>query len=204
MFDVLLRFVSRLNAESALERAARDLGLSLDRLKPSDVPRLAPALERRIRLFIDHDQHRRLAKELASAMGDETPPTRTCRIEVNHEDDVHRARAAAKSLCDGTGARSFAAHKVVTIVSELGRNILQYTPGGSLELTCTTSRSSARVSILAVDRGAGIPDLAHVMSGAYKSKTGMGRGLIGVKRLADAFTIDPGPPGVRVHAEVAL
>ncbi len=33
------------------------------------------------------------------------------------------------------------------------------------------------------------------MSGRYKSRTGMGRGLMGIKRLADRFKINPGPPG---------
>jgi serine/threonine-protein kinase RsbT len=32
----------------------------------------------------------------------------------------------------------------------------------------------------------------------------MGRGILGVKRLADRFRINPGPPGTRVEVEVNL
>jgi serine/threonine-protein kinase RsbT len=42
------------------------------------------------------------------------------------------------------------------------------------------------------------------MSGRYKSKTGLGRGLLGTKRLADRFEISTGKHGTRVVVEVAV
>jgi len=42
------------------------------------------------------------------------------------------------------------------------------------------------------------------MSGKYRSTTGLGRGLLGVKRLADRFTIKTGKGGTSIEAEVLL
>ena len=62
----------------------------------------------------------------------------------------------------------------------------------------------ARFAVIATDTGPGIANLDEIMSGRYKSRTGMGRGILGVKRLADRFRINPGPPGCRVEVEVNL
>src|SRR5262249_39796671 len=44
------------------------------------------------------------------------------------------------------------------------------------------------------DRGPGIPDLPAVLEGRYSSRTGMGVGIIGARRLMDRFRISS-PPG---------
>ena len=122
---------------------------------------------------------------------------------VKIELDISEARRVAKEVCEGAAARSFIVHKVVTIVSELARNIVHYTPGGSIEIAVVRDKP-ARFSVIANDSGPGIGNLEEIMSGRYKSRTGMGRGLMGIKRLADRFKINPGPPGTRVEVEVNL
>jgi serine/threonine-protein kinase RsbT len=42
------------------------------------------------------------------------------------------------------------------------------------------------------------------MSGRYRSKTGLGRGLLGTKRLADNFDIATGATGTRIVVEVLV
>ena len=44
----------------------------------------------------------------------------------------------------------------------------------------------------------------EVLSGRYRSATGLGRGLLGVKRLADRFNIRTSKSGTHVEAEVNL
>src|SRR5262249_13500551 len=44
------------------------------------------------------------------------------------------------------------------------------------------------------DRGPGIPELAAVLEGRYRSRTGMGVGIVGARRLMDRFEITC-PPG---------
>jgi serine/threonine-protein kinase RsbT len=88
-------------------------------------------------------------------------------------------------------------------VSELARNIVAYTPGGAIDMTVHRDRG-ARMTIVATDQGSGIAALDDVLAGRYQSKTGMGRGILGVQRLADKFTISSGPGGTRVEVEVRL
>jgi serine/threonine-protein kinase RsbT len=113
------------------------------------------------------------------------------------------ARAEARRVCESVGARGFTLQKVATIVSELARNMVVYAKGGLLEIVPTASVKK-RIIIRAIDQGPGIPNLDVVLSGHYQSKTGMGRGLSGSKRLADVFDISTGADGTRVVAEVLV
>ena len=61
-----------------------------------------------------------------------------------------------------------------------------------------------RIVVRAIDRGPGIPNLEEVFSGRYRSKTGLGKGLLGTKRLADKFDISSSITGTQVTAEVAV
>ena len=90
--------------------------------------------------------------------------------------------------------------KIVTVVSEVARNIVSYTPGGALELALKAETRTFMV--IATDEGRGIPNLDEIMAGRYKSKTGLGAGIVGVKRLSNHFEIQTGPTGTRVHSEV--
>ncbi len=202
IMEVLLRYLSEMNAEGTLVRTIRETGLDPEHITFSDIPRILPRLERRARLYLDPVRYARLSSDLALIGGDR-PSRRSRTVAVQKESDISDARMMAKAICEGVGARSFIVHKVVTIVSELARNIVHYTPGGTIELAVIRDKPG-RVAIAAVDSGPGIPNLEEILSGRYKSKTGMGRGIIGVKRLADRFSINPGPPGVKIEVEVYL
>jgi serine/threonine-protein kinase RsbT len=199
---VLLRYLSPTNAEGALLRSINEAGLKVDTLSLNDMPVLLPTLDRRIRIYLDPLRHARVSAELAT-IGAERPQRRSRTVVVKIELDISEARRIAKEVCEGAAARSFIVHKVVTIVSELARNIVHYTPGGSIEVAVVRDKP-ARFSVIATDSGPGIGNLEEIMSGRYKSRTGMGRGLMGIKRLADRFKINPGPPGTRVEVEVNL
>jgi serine/threonine-protein kinase RsbT len=202
LMEVLLRYLSPTNAEGALLRSVNEAGLKLEVLSLNDMPLLLPTLDRRIRIYLDPLRHARVSAELAT-IGAERPQRRARTVVVKIELDISEARRVAKEVSEGAAARSFIVHKVVTIVSELARNIVHYTPGGTIEVAVVRDKP-ARFSIIATDSGPGIGNLEEIMSGRYKSRTGMGRGLLGIKRLADRFKINPGPPGTRVELEVNL
>ena len=124
-------------------------------------------------------------------------------IDIREERDVVTARLAARDLCQAMVARPLATQRVATAVSELARNICLYTPGGRMVMTPRRTRAEI-VHIVAEDEGTGIPDVEHVLSGRYASKTGMGKGLSGVKRMADRFEITTGAKGTRVEVEIVL
>jgi serine/threonine-protein kinase RsbT len=200
--EVLLRYLSPGNAEGTLTRSIQEAGLKPETMASDDLPRLLPALDRRLRIYLDPVRHARISAELAT-IGAERPQRRSRTVTVKIELDISEARKVAKDVCEGAAARSFIVHKVVTIVSELARNIVHYTPGGTIEIALVRDMP-ARFSVIAQDSGPGISNLEEIMSGRYKSRTGMGRGILGVKRLADRFRINPGPPGTRVEVEVNL
>ena len=199
---VLGRHLSPLNAKNVMERALRDTGLSATRLTPDDVRRLQPVFERSLRLYLPLGSVGDDVAEMTRAFKSSEPVApRT--IAIQSEPDISDARMAARAMCEQLGARRVTSQKVATIVSELARNIFMYTPGGTIELV-PEAALPPRFIVRAIDRGTGIPNLDEIMSGHYRSRTGLGAGLVGTKRLAERFKIDTGPDGTRIEVRVEL
>ena len=119
-------------------------------------------------------------------------------IAIKVEGDIVRARGAGRDMCRDLGLSEINQVKVATAISELARNIFHYAKTGNIALK-RLSAPRPGIEIIATDQGPGIPDLKLVLSGAYKSKTGMGKGLLGARRLVDFFEVDTGPGrGTRV------
>lgn len=202
LLQVLRGYLSPTNAEGLLMRTVREMDVHPQELSAFHIPPMVPTIERRARLYLDNMRLERMVNEMA-ALGADRPSRRSRTLSVQREPDISTARQTAKAICEAAGARSFIVHKVATIVSELARNIVQYTPGGTIEMAVHRDRS-VRVTIVASDQGAGIQALDDVLAGRYRSRTGMGRGILGVQRLADRFGITTGPTGTRVEVEVRL
>lgn len=116
---------------------------------------------------------------------------------VRKESDLNYTRMLAREACNLVGVRGYQAQKVVTAVSELARNIARYVGDGKVRFRIDTE--GQRLIIVAEDKGPGISNLDDVMTGNYRSKTGLGRGLMGVRNLADEFDIDTGPHGTTIR-----
>ncbi len=199
---VLGRHLSSINAQNVWNRALRDARVLANTLTDGDIRRLQPSLERSLRLFLPAPKVAEVTEALQRAFAPAEPPKRQL-IAIRSEPDVSEARLSARTMCETLGARRVIVQKVATIVSELARNIFMYTPGGTVELV-PTSGAQPRLAIRAVDQGAGIPNLEEILGGRYKSRTGLGAGLLGTKRLVDRFSIDTGPAGTTIEVEVAL
>lgn len=103
-------------------------------------------------------------------------------------------------MADAAGFSIPDAVKIATVVSELARNIVVYAQKGRVEFEVFRT-PRVGIEIVAFDDGPGIADVAHILSGKYRSRTGMGLGLLGSKRLVDEFTVDSAPgKGTRVVA----
>ena len=119
-------------------------------------------------------------------------------IAIKVEGDIVRARGAGRDMCRDLGLSEINQVKVATAISELARNIFHYAKTGNITLRRLAAPRPG-IEIIATDRGPGIPDVKLVLSGTYKSKTGMGKGLLGARRLVDFFEVDTGPEkGTRV------
>lgn len=207
ILDILVRsYVSVINAKSILGRAVHECGATRSTLAVRHLPALLPRLERDVGLFIEPEQRARLHADLAAispARGPQLTPGCAIATPIRQEADIALVRLRAREVCEELGARSLSMHKVVTIVSELARNLVSYAGGGMLELVPTV-HPSPRVLVRAIDHGPGIPHLGAVLDGSWRSKTGLGQGLRGSKRLSDRFDVETGAGGTRVEAEVAL
>ncbi|MBW8880984.1 MAG: ATP-binding protein, partial [Asticcacaulis sp.] len=110
------------------------------------------------------------------------------KVEIRFEQDVVLARRRARQIARQLGFGAQDQIRIATAVSELARNIFQYTSGGRVEFLIEQNPGD-RFKIVVSDHGPGIVDVDLILSGGYRSKTGMGLGLLGAKRLVDEFSI---------------
>jgi serine/threonine-protein kinase RsbT len=196
---VLSRYLSRVNAKLTLERALRRIELTPENFDNSHIEILKPHLERSLALFVE----RARLPHLLAALGERQVPKGLSErgLQVANEMDLTEARIQARQVCQDIGAPKLTTQKVATLVSELARNIVLYAQPGRIEIA-PHLEPRKRIVIRASDSGPGIANLEQILAGDYKSKTGLGMGLRGCKRLADKFVIDTGAWGTKIEAEV--
>jgi len=109
-------------------------------------------------------------------------------MEVRYENDVVLARQRARTIAAGLKFDVQAQTRIATAVSEVARNAFQYAGGGSVDFEI--ENGAEKMLLISVrDKGRGIPNLDEILGGKYVSKTGMGVGMIGAKRLLDYFDV---------------
>jgi serine/threonine-protein kinase RsbT len=114
---------------------------------------------------------------------------------VKTEPDVVACRTAARELSAALGFSTVDQTKIATVVSELARNIVRYAAPGTIELKELRDALGAAlgIEVRARDEGPGIAGLDDILAGRYRSKTGMGLGLLGAKRLMSHLEIETSP-----------
>lgn len=200
VLGLLRESVSSINASAVFRRALAVSRLDQETLDPGDLAQLLPALEASLSVFVAPSMARSIVDRLR-----ETPrahPRTATTLPLETDEDLGRARMLARSIAAEESATSYVAQKIATVVSELGRNVLRYAGKGTIEMRVIDTPRVVRIVV--VDSGPGISNLPEILAGKHRSKTGMGRGLSGSKRLATRFEVDTGPHGTRVLAEVAL
>lgn len=202
ILGVLMRYLSRVNAQLALDRALGRVDLDADAVLEHHVDSVIPQLERTLNLFVERARMPQLINELRQ-QNDVRLRVEPSTIAILSEADLSHARVQARQMCQDLGVPSLMRQKVVTLVSELARNIVLYAQQGRVELS-PFLEPKKRIVVRATDEGPGISNLEQILAGEYKSKTGMGMGLRGCKRLADRFNIETGSWGTRIEAEIQV
>jgi signal transduction histidine kinase/CheY-like chemotaxis protein len=111
------------------------------------------------------------------------------RMDIRYEHDVVLARQRARTIAAALKFDVQAQTRIATAVSEVVRNAFQYAGGGSIDFEI--DNGADRMLLVTVrDSGRGIPNLDEILGGKYVSKTGMGLGMIGAKRLLDHFQVE--------------
>jgi anti-sigma regulatory factor (Ser/Thr protein kinase) len=78
--------------------------------------------------------------------------------------------------------------RALTVISELGRNILKYAGRGHIEVALHLA-PPRRIDIEALDTGPGIADVQAALRDHFSTGGTLGLGLPGVKRLVDHLEI---------------
>lgn len=109
------------------------------------------------------------------------------------DEDVVRLRRQVRDSMVAMGFGLIEQTKIITAASELARNTLRYGGGGEARIVRVREGLRQGLELSFVDAGPGIDDISLALSDGYTSGGGLGLGLGGAKRLADAFHIDTAP-----------
>jgi signal transduction histidine kinase len=110
-------------------------------------------------------------------------------MEIRYEHDVVLARQRGRTIAAALKFDTQAQTRIATAVSEVVRNAFQYAGGGSIDFEIENGPD--KMMLISVrDNGPGIANLDEILGGEYVSKTGMGLGMIGAKRLLDHFQVE--------------
>jgi signal transduction histidine kinase/DNA-binding response OmpR family regulator len=124
-------------------------------------------------------------------------------VRLRHDRHVVQARQRAREIAALLGFEHQDQIRLATATSELARNAFRYATEGAVEFQVRDSRPQM-FEILVADTGPGITNLHEILDGRYVSKSGLGKGIIGTRRLMDRFDIASSAAGTRVEVGKAL
>lgn len=191
--------LSLISVDLLMQRHVRSPSAEITALSVKEREHLAEVLSTSVNLFSRADPTNirtdvRAALELIESSDQDNGATVSAEIAIRSEVDVSVARSEARRVAASVGVSSTMAVKVATSVSELARNIILYATSGTVEIEALRERGIPTIRIVARDAGPGIDQtrLDAMFAGTYRSKSGLGKGLIAVKRIANEFTLETG------------
>jgi signal transduction histidine kinase len=110
-------------------------------------------------------------------------------IAIKYEQDVVAVRQRARQIAALLGFDGPDQVRIATAVSEIARNAFGYAKGGKAEFLVDLQSRPQALTVRVTDEGPGIPALQAVLEGRYTSRTGMGLGIVGARRLMDECAI---------------
>jgi signal transduction histidine kinase len=111
-------------------------------------------------------------------------------VPIESEADVVTVRQRAHRLAELLGFERQDQTRIATAVSELARNAFSYAGKGRAEFILDPTPAPQVFHVRISDKGPGIADIQTILDGQYRSKSGMGLGIIGARRLMDHFKIE--------------
>lgn len=115
-------------------------------------------------------------------------------LNISKEKDINILMSKAKSYFKNNGISETISVELTTIISELGYNIIKYTPKGTIRFDIDYNY----ITIIATDSGDGIKDITNAVCEGYSSSGTLGLGLNGVVRLSDDFDVQTSTNGTTV------
>lgn len=119
-------------------------------------------------------------------------------VSLTSERDVVQSRQRAREVASELGLDNQDQIRFATATSEIARNAFRYAGNGTVVFSLRLEPEQS-LEVEVSDKGPGIPNLDEIFEGRYRSKTGMGMGLIGTRRLMDDFQIATSVEGTSVR-----
>lgn len=111
------------------------------------------------------------------------------RIVVTESSQVGESRRAAATMSLTLGLNDTVRGKIAIVVTEAANNLVRHGRGGQMLLIPEELGGTLGMSILALDKGSGIPDLGRALQDGFSTGGTPGNGLGAMSRLADLFEI---------------
>jgi len=124
---------------------------------------------------------------------------RLIQMSLEQDTDVVLCRNRGRVIAEGLSFERNDQVRVATAVSEIARNAYRYAREGIVTFSVASESQEQYLLVTISDSGPGIPELDAVLSGSYRSRTGMGMGIRGAHRLMDRVEIDTNPHGTTVR-----
>ncbi len=110
-------------------------------------------------------------------------------LRIQSEPDIVMARQRARQVATLLGLNTPDQVGLATAVSEIVRNAVLYAGEARVDFEIDVYSRPQFLWVQVADQGPGIHDLEGVLAGRFQSKTGLGIGLSGARRLTDRFEI---------------
>jgi signal transduction histidine kinase/CheY-like chemotaxis protein len=114
-------------------------------------------------------------------------------VSLKEENGVFTTRQRARQLTKLLGFDHQDQVRIVTAISEITRNAVQYGREGRVNFSIDRQAGTAFFVVQVRDEGPGFAPADVVSGDRYSSKTGMGLGLSGTRRLMDRFSLESAP-----------
>lgn len=119
---------------------------------------------------------------------------------VTPTNGLTKIRTRAKALFNSLSIGKQPATALLTIINELGKNILRHAGEGEICIEILTQEERLGFRIIATDSGPGINDIQKASRPGFSEDNGLGLGLSGITNLSDKVQIENLlPHGTRVE-----
>ncbi len=105
-------------------------------------------------------------------------------VLVHEQTHVAEARRVAETAAARAGFDETEVGRAAIVVTELATNLLKHADGGEIVLD-----TAVGLQVLALDKGAGMADVAACLADGYSTGGTRGEGLGAVRRQSEAFEV---------------